>query len=341
MRVFLILALTTTVGIVGCGGNSNTPDGGAQDGGADGSMSVACATAEILCGSVCTNAATDVAHCGGCGNACAPGETCTLGICECPNPKTTCGGGAGCTTDVTFQTDVDNCGACGDQCVGATSCTGGACDCPAGEMLCNTLECANLATSLDHCGACGNNCDPAATCTDTGGGADCLCPDGTIRDGGRCRVVQRDPLHCGAVGNNCNPDEYCVTGSCTCRSGWTRNLADTACLNLQTDPNNCGTEGMNCMGATPACNNGSCAGGCDAALTDCTDSCVDTATNIEHCGGCGNACGENEMCIQGNCQAFDVRALCTTCPCTDCGNNQACCDDPSYGVVCVDGASCP
>ena len=47
--------------------------------------------------------------------------------------------------------------------------------------------------------------------------------------------------------------------------------------------------------------------GCDEGLDDCGDQgdplCVDLQQNGRHCGECGNVCGENSDCVDGQCEA--------------------------------------
>ncbi|MBI3184218.1 MAG: PQQ-binding-like beta-propeller repeat protein [Myxococcales bacterium] len=52
------------------------------------------------------------------------------------------------------------------------------------------------------------------------------------------------------------------------------------------------------IGSAPVPDAGS---GCGAGRTNCGGSCVDTATDSSHCGGCGSACGLNQVCSGGSC----------------------------------------
>lgn len=74
----------------------------------------------VSCGGSCVDQSSDEANCGGCGNAeslfvCAPGETCTDGVCGCGAGELVCAGT--CTNP---QTDNAHCGATGD-CLGANA----------------------------------------------------------------------------------------------------------------------------------------------------------------------------------------------------------------------------
>ena len=43
---------------------------------------------------------------------------------------------------------------------------------------------------------------------------------------------------------------------------------------------------------------------CDPGFTRCGNSCVDVSRDLRHCGGCGQACGVNETCENGQCVCF-------------------------------------
>ncbi|MBN9163262.1 MAG: hypothetical protein BGO98_32770 [Myxococcales bacterium 68-20] len=130
-------------------------------------------------------------HCGGCGNACAPGQECQLDLdsvpqCMCPAGQTFCAffcAGAHCIGECAdISSDPLNCGACGVLCGG-------------------TAE-----TKLNECryGVCTQVCGK--------GQADC---NGNPADG--CEVnVDQDPLNCGACGKVCDAvsGQACVGGQC-------------------------------------------------------------------------------------------------------------------------------
>ena len=97
-------------------------------------------------------------------------------------------------------------------------------------------------------------------------------------------------------------------GAMLCEEGDTR--CDEQCVDLQTDPLNCGGCDLVCD-AQERCENGECVvrseTGCDEGLDDCGDQgdplCVDIQQNGRHCGQCGNVCGENSDCVDGQCEA--------------------------------------
>jgi hypothetical protein len=128
---------------------------------------------------------------------------------------------------------------------------------------------------------------------------------------------------------------------------------------VQADPNNCGGCGRTCGGATPRCDNGTCAASCTYPRLNCNGQCIDVAHDPRNCGFCGNACARDEVCVSSGgfpgCQAYYSAGPCTTCPCDQTStawrcdafdsfrNPDDCC---TYGAetICVDrnpGSPCP
>ncbi|MDX6587040.1 MAG: hypothetical protein QOI31_1513 [Solirubrobacterales bacterium] len=56
-----------------------------------------------------------------------------------------------------------------------------------------------------------------------------------------------------------------------------------------------------CCPANARCKNGKCK--CKSGFTKCGKKCVDVQTSPKHCGGCGHACGSDEVCVDGVCAA--------------------------------------
>src|SRR5690606_21066757 len=90
----------------------------------------------------CVNTMTDSMNCGAIGNACAPGETCSGGVCGCAGGPS-CAAGQGCCGGacVALTSDAMNCGACG------TVCGGNAPNCQAGTCVCGTGAGARVCTA--------------------------------------------------------------------------------------------------------------------------------------------------------------------------------------------------
>jgi hypothetical protein len=55
------------------------------------------------------------------------------------------------------------------------------------------------------------------------------------------------------------------------------------------------------MGSTGACYGGSCSLICNSGYSLCSGRCVDTATDKQNCGACGNGCMGNRACVAGVC----------------------------------------
>ncbi|MEZ4393996.1 MAG: hypothetical protein R3A48_23225, partial [Polyangiales bacterium] len=129
-----------------------------------------------------TDTSTSVAHCGGCGMACAAranatascaagscAYTCEMGFADCDGDPSN-----GCEVDT--RTTVTACGMCGNVCPatnGAPSCVAGVCalTCNMGFADCdgtpsNGCE-VDTNTALTHCGACNNACPARANATST------------------------------------------------------------------------------------------------------------------------------------------------------------------------------
>lgn len=266
----------------------------------------------------------------GAGPPCPAGQTCCFEAC------------------VDTSTDIYNCGGCNEPCPfgvnGSATCTGGSCgiECSQGFADCNQglLDGCEIKLSDDgnNCGACGAACEAPnafggcemSTCT-VGlckqGFADC---NGEIPDGCESNIGD-DASHCGGCGNLCTPPDHsvptCIAGACAfgpCETGYTNcnALAVDGCeVNTGADPFNCGTCGTTCPStpnAQPGCANGVCAvGTCTPGYDDCDNSIwsgceTELATNVLHCGACGNACPaipngypkcEGGACAVGGCDA--------------------------------------
>lgn len=53
--------------------------------------------------------------------------------------------------------------------------------------------------------------------------------------------------------------------------------------------------------ATPICQQGDCLWTCTGGLSPCDGQCVDTESDDDHCGECGESCGDSEVCADGTC----------------------------------------
>ena len=222
-------------------------------------------------GSVCINLSTDIANCGGCGNACparphAP-ATCMGGSCAlvCDPGTLNCDGNLTNGCETTPSTDVSNCGACGMACqsfphTAPSLCVGGVCSfgCGAGYANCDGLAVngceVSTATDPMNCGACGRACGAGQTCA----AGTCVCPSGQALCGGVCSNLASDRFNCGTCGTRCPSPTTCNSGVCGCTGGRVFCPRDAICADLSSDPNNCGWCRNICPGAARRCVNSHC-----------------------------------------------------------------------------------
>jgi hypothetical protein len=133
-----------------------------------------------------------------------------------------------------------------------------------------------------------------------------------------------------AAGNMCYPGLQCLAGYCVQGSGEEGETGGDG------DTGNGDGDGDN---------------PCDNGQSFCGGKCVDTETNILHCGGCGIACESTELCYQGDCASDCSEVACeglTWCdPDTSlclpgceqdfqCGSNEMC-DLGTHECTCYEG----
>lgn len=306
-----IVSLAVVVLAVGCGGSDTGPGGGID--------------ASVGGGMPCVPA------CGGATPFCQDGVC----VADCPGAEIACDGMC-----IDASSDPTNCGRCGEDCGAAGVCDNGICSCPADTMSCPD-GCVDVMTDRNNCGFCENDCNAGEECI----GGTCVCAAGTTDcGGGVCADVSFDPLHCGMCGMACADVQMCRDDSCECRPG-TLPLGD-GCVNPEANPASCfewpdGTPAT-CEGATPLCEDGVCVADCSGGRESCGGGCVDTNTDPQNCGDCGEICAVNEVCSNGDCREFAVAVGCDTCPCDACGGDN-CCAYPGGAPghnICVDG-DCP
>ena len=248
--------------------------------------------------SSCHDLTLDIGNCGECGAVCPGNTSCIAGRCYCKSGYEVEG------TKCIWAPYVE-----GKSTPVLTSADNG---CPEDMTPCSDKFCHFLQTDTDNCGACGNKCPVGLVCDqDT-----CTSPSSNsglyIDEEGDYRSV-----------NNYNPSQIPVDKGCP---GGLTACPDNICHNLGSDPDNCGLcgnicpEGLVCSGST--CMNAAstivptvtptvfvsgittpnpvfCP---SIGLTFCNNACVDTKTDAENCGACGNTCqSPNTVCCGGKC----------------------------------------
>jgi streptogramin lyase len=280
----------------------------------EGACAASCASSLMLCGDVCRDLQTDRANCGACGTMCAAGEVCSAGVCE-----TSCGAGLNNCTGVCrdLQTDRANCGACGTSCSDGLVCVEGACviSCGAGLNACMGV-CRDYQTDRNNCGSCGNVCDAGDVCI--AGSCELSCAAPQVICGSACVDTRSDRANCGACGTACGAGQVCSMGVCTLSCGGSLTECSGDCVSTRFDPQNCGACGTTCgpyANATASCSD-RCIMTCNGGFGDCDTSTAtgcesEFATNVNHCGRCGNRCSfpnaaascASNACVMGACNA--------------------------------------
>ena len=224
-------------------------------------------------------------------------ETCH---CQCPEPMQDCDGYC-----ADLRTDELFCGSCD------------ATPCDAFNELCCDGTCTNICTDT-HCGACDRPLQP---------GEKCCRPQCTPTKLGT-------PDNCADCGHQCKNGRSCVNGDCRCPTG-SRNCCATPpctnpccpdgrdCCNGQCCPEGYRCCGGHCCPAVADCCNGQC---CPAgAPACCGGTCVDTGSNVQHCGACNNPCRGGTSCVGNVCTTYSTECKNGKCVCPNgthlCGSN--------------------
>jgi hypothetical protein len=103
------------------------------------------------------------------------------------------------------------------------------------------------------------------------------------------------------LGGSCVSSGQCIDSECCADSG----IGGMVCRDLENDPKNCGHCGTVCPSGKPYCQIGECRTElCGQGLSACpgvTGSCIDEATDSNHCGNCDTRCISPESCVGKHC----------------------------------------
>ena len=236
----------------------------------------------------------------GCTNSGCIGHVCSTGDHKCENGKYhTCSNNSW-DTGTTCEAPAHGSATCSESGGCGFTCNNGFCT--------KGTACADIQTDSDNCGSCGNVCNTskvahasavtcdggsckATACTSpyaVNNGTCNACVSGYCYSSGSCLNTQADMNNCGSCGNVCNTSKVAHSSAVTCDGG---SCKATAC----TSPY--------------ALNNGTC-NACESGYCYSSGSCLNTQTDMNNCGSCGNVCNTNKVahssavtCDGGSCKA--------------------------------------
>lgn len=203
--------------------------------------------------------------------------------------------------------------------------------CPAGQTLCGA-DCIDTNVEPHHCGDCQTDCTMLLGVNPAGSVA---CRAGRCDLTGAC---QRDRANCDE--NTSNGCEVDLSTSSNCGSCGARCAEPTPMCAMATNEDGGGPSyrcANNCLGLTP---------------TRCDAMCVDTMSNLQHCGGCGHACtsapiNASPICSSGVCNFvcnMGFHACGDGCvsntSVASCGSSCTPCPTPANGTATCNGTSC-
>ncbi len=230
------------------------------------------------------------------------------------------------------------CSPCESQNMGTT--------CPETLGMLGTYSCANHYNN-DHCLTCGNECNTSEgeRCTSQGckpcesgepGCKNCIEETYFNTQFNKCVEICYPTVPYPELSDMTNvpPD-----GRCGCLDS-SKTPCGYECKNINTDVDNCGACGNVCLFSGAYCNSGQCSCFPEGQLQSrqftsqavvatasevCNNQCVDTNTDNNNCGTCGNVCQSGSTCNDGQCNG---KVSCNPgeyCESGPFGDNQALC----------------
>lgn len=250
---------------------------------------------------------------------------------SCPSSfERSCRQPDGTTRCVLVATDPSNCGACGVVCGAGQICMSGACTAPptdmggtdGGPMI--PSACSPTCPSTQRC--CGTTCTNTSYSPSTSGGL-----SGTM---------DSSFFNCGGCGIACDAT---TASQCSTGAGGTRCSCGT--LTNPSDPRKGCPDGQVCVanGAGGFVCQTNCGGGgpCTAGNVCCgtgaSQACVNTLTDNNNCGRCGNACAAGQGCSGGVCVPLCGGTACRAADMASGFLGEVCCSDR---CVPVDDRNC-
>jgi hypothetical protein len=210
-------------------------------------------------------------------------------------------------------------------------------------------RCTDTNSDPVNCGDCNRPCAATEVCSQGRCAVSC---DALTACSGACVDLTADDANCGKCGAVCASGFHCTAGQCACR----HTVCGEKCADTVSDPSNCGECGLGCAlfdqdaaqnlfdvdaSRLPVfaqfCNLGLCSVYCAGGLNLCGKSCVNTATDSDHCGNCNIACRGAAICRQGTCTCPGGASYCNG-NCVSTQTSAANCG--ACGIACPPGVAC-